>query len=192
MMKKHFYSGFGIIGILALIASMAATHTAVGVASCGYCKMKTVAEVQSDALDKVAVNDSMKTAIIVADNKIHIDKVKADAVVAESFANTYKMVNAYAEKDRPNNDGKSITNANDGAVLFASLLKRYDKTAAHYRMATNTLISNDSARVGGRQADRHRQGFIGSTGYTASRAIAEGGKQLYGFGRIGAGSAGYT
>ena len=192
MVKKYFYSGFGIIGILALIASMAATHTAVGVASCNYCKMETIAEVQSDALDKVAVNDSMKTAIIVADNKIHIDKVKADAVVAESFAGTYKAVNAYAEKDRPNNDGKSIANVDDDAILFASLLKQYDKTAAHYQLAANTLIGAGSAGMESGQASRYKQGFIGSSGYTASGTIVEGGKQLCSSGCDGSGTAEIT
>ena len=151
MVKKYFYSGFGIIGILALIASMAATHTAVGVASCNYCKMETIAEVQSDALDKVAVNDSMKTAIIVADNEIFIDKVKADAVVAESFVDSYNRIDTYAAKEQPE-DGDTRIADNDDAVLFGSLLKRYDKTAAHYQLATNTLISNDSASVGSGQA----------------------------------------
>lgn len=184
-LNKYFYSGFGAISALLLIAALAGTHTVVGVAACDYCKIKTVAEVQSDSLDKVAVNESKKDAIIVADNEIFIDKVKADVVVAESFVDSYNRINTYAAKEQPE-DGDTRIADNDDVALYASLLKRYDQTAAHYRMATNTLIGNDSASVGGRQASRHKQGFIGSTGYTASGAIAGGGQQLHSFSQISA------
>ena len=177
-----------MMSLVIALAMLAASHTAVSVASCDYCKVRVIAEVQSDALDKVAVNEASKSEMIVADSAIHIDKVKADSVITASFGKANEEVDAYAAKEKTTGN----VNAIDDAEFTASVFRRFDQTAKQYELATNTLISIDSASVGSRQASRYKQASFSKAVEPASGTIAEGGQQPFNSGDFGERASSFT
>lgn len=187
-MKKLVYLGSSLMSVLVLIAALAGTHTAVGVASCDYCKVKVVAEVQSDALDVVAVNAETVSAQVVADNATFVNKVKTDASITASFKKSYDQVNSYAKKEKIIDDSDAIANAEFNASVF----KRFNQTAKQYSMAADSLVDVSSTSLGSRQTSRHKPNNDGSVSYSASGATAKGSEQLHSLSGIGTGSPAYS
>lgn len=170
---KSFMLGASLMSVLAIIVALGATHTAVGVASCDYCKVKEVASIQSDSLDKVAVAEKAKADMTVASDKNFIDKTKTDKVIADSFVESHKQVEKYVAIKRSTAAKNTDADIAAELELDASLFKRFDQTRASYELAANSLISNGLTSLESRQTSFNRQSVIDIACITTSRAVVK-------------------
>jgi len=173
MKLKSLMLGASLMSVLAIIVALGATHTAVGVASCDYCKVKEIASIQSDSLDKVAVAEKAKEKMTVASDSNYKDKIKIDKVIADSFAESHKQVEKYVAIKRSTAAKDTDADITAELELDASMFKRFDQTKSSYELAANSLISNDSASVGSKQTSFNRQSSIDIACSAVTRAVVK-------------------